>query len=300
MAAFREHNSGNNNNNNNSDRSSYTPPDLQFHPDFTLKVGQVLLGRLLNPARTSMAHASPTDGSVILATAVGKAPLDADGNTTGPVPQKNRTLLTANPRKMSKVRALQSENIAARLEKKRAACEGRTLQKGKVATLVGFMPLREAWLPPEKGEGARGGAHGRGDALHHQEGRPAREVSVDGIIVLQKSGPSSFGFRRTDRSYELRATEEGVVLSRRGMNDWGIKAQDSYTERRPPHHRTQPRFSSHPERIVTFVLYPLEVQLLLTLCMPLEVSRTILFGGRSVDQRGSRLLSSCPCKATCI
>ncbi|CAN0252449.1 unnamed protein product, partial [Ectocarpus sp. 13 AM-2016] len=42
---------------------------------------------------------------------------------------------------MSKVRALRSENIVVRLEKKRAALEGRTLRKGKVATIMGFMPF---------------------------------------------------------------------------------------------------------------------------------------------------------------
>ncbi|CAN0470069.1 unnamed protein product, partial [Ectocarpus sp. 8 AP-2014] len=42
---------------------------------------------------------------------------------------------------MSKVRVLRSENIAARLEKKRAALEGQTLRRGKVATLMGFLPF---------------------------------------------------------------------------------------------------------------------------------------------------------------
>ncbi|CAB1105882.1 unnamed protein product [Ectocarpus sp. CCAP 1310/34] len=181
---------------------------LEFHPDFALKVGQVLLGRLPNPARTSIAYASPTDGSVILATAIGKAPRDADGNTTGPVPQKNRTLLTANPRKMSKVRARQSENIVARLEKKRAALEGRTLRKH------GFLRRRAR----EQAE-----AH-MGEATLFITKKGGLEVSVDGIVVLRMSGLSWFVFRRTDLSYELRVAEEGVVIFRRGMYDWGIKA----------------------------------------------------------------------------
>ncbi|CAN0053691.1 unnamed protein product, partial [Ectocarpus sp. 12 AP-2014] len=171
-----------------------------------------------------MAYASPTDGSVILATAIGKASRDADGNTTGPLPQKNQTLVTANPRKMSKVRALRSENIVARLEKKRAALEGRPLRKGKVATLMGFLPFeKHRFLRRRAREHAE--AH-MGEATLSITKKGGLEVSVDGIVVFRKSGPSWFGFRRTDRSYELRVTEEGVVISRRGMHEWGIKAQD--------------------------------------------------------------------------
>ncbi|CAN0362453.1 unnamed protein product [Ectocarpus fasciculatus] len=171
-----------------------------------------------------MAYASPTDGSVILATAIGKAPRDADGNTTGQVPQKNRTLLKADERKMSKVRGLRSEIIGARLEKKRAALEGRTLRKGKVATFMGFMPFgKHGFLRRRAREHAE--AH-MGEATLSITKKGDLEISVDGTVVLRKSGPSWFGFRRTDRSYELRVTEEGVVISRRGMYNWGIKAQD--------------------------------------------------------------------------
>ncbi|CAB1119823.1 unnamed protein product [Ectocarpus sp. CCAP 1310/34] len=216
-------NSNNNSGNSNSDRSSYTHPGPtvppRLHPE-----GQVLLARLLNPARTSMAYASPTDGSVILATAIGNAPRDADGNTTGPVTQNNRTLLTANPRKMSKVRALRSENIVAGLEKKRVAREGRTLREGKLATLMGFMPFgKHGFLRRRAREHVEAYM---GEATLSITNKGGLGVSVDGIVVLRKSGPYCFGFRRTDRSYELRVTEAGVVISRRGMYDWGLKAQD--------------------------------------------------------------------------
>ncbi|CBJ28248.1 hypothetical protein Esi_0097_0021 [Ectocarpus siliculosus] len=125
---------------------------------------------------------------------------------------------------MSKVRALRSENIAARLEKKKAALEGQTLRRGKVATLMGFLPFgKHGFLRRRAREHAE--AH-VGEATLSITKKGGLEVSVDGTVVLRKSGPSWFGFRRTDRSYELRVTEEGVDISRRGMYDWGIKAQD--------------------------------------------------------------------------
>ncbi|CAN0288241.1 unnamed protein product, partial [Ectocarpus fasciculatus] len=70
------------------------------------------------------------------------APRDADGNTTGHVPQKKRVLLRANGGKMAKTLGLRSEIFAARMEKRKAALEGRELpRKGKVATLMGFLPF---------------------------------------------------------------------------------------------------------------------------------------------------------------
>ncbi|CAM9276944.1 unnamed protein product [Ectocarpus sp. 8 AP-2014] len=52
------------------------------------------------------------------------------------------------------------------------------------------------------------------------------EVAVDGTTVLRKSGPSWFGFRRSDSSYELRVNEEGIVISRQGKFDWSVKVED--------------------------------------------------------------------------
>ncbi|CAN0039474.1 unnamed protein product, partial [Hapterophycus canaliculatus] len=42
------------------------------------------------------------------------------------------------------------------------------------------------------------------------------EGSIDGIVVLSRRAPSFFGYRTKDKSYEMRADENGLAVMRRG------------------------------------------------------------------------------------
>lgn len=55
---------------------------------------------------------------------------------------------------------------------------------------------------------------------------PSQEGSVDGTVVARHSAPSFFGFRRKDKSFELRADEDGLVVMRRGRPVWTIDAPE--------------------------------------------------------------------------
>ncbi|CAM9982319.1 unnamed protein product [Ectocarpus fasciculatus] len=173
-----------------------------------------------------MIYVTPVDGSVILATAVGKAPRDKEGRATGPIPKKRRTLLAADKRLMGKVQGMRFEILQQREEEKKALREGRRLHTSKVATFMGLFPF-----------GKRGFLHRR--ALERAEAhlweatleltdKGDVEVSVDGTIVLRKGGASFFGFRRTDRSFELRVQDEGIEISREGNVVWSVKAEDIF------------------------------------------------------------------------
>lgn len=67
---------------------------------------------------------------------------------------------------------------------------------------------------------------------------PSQEVSVDGTTVLRKSGELWFGLRGSASSYELRITEEGIVICRQGKFEWIVKAEDissKLSSSSPPH-----------------------------------------------------------------
>ncbi|CAM9692827.1 unnamed protein product [Ectocarpus sp. 8 AP-2014] len=173
-----------------------------------------------------MIYVTPVDGSVVLATAVGKAPRDKEGRATGPIPKKRKTLLAADKRLMGIVQEMRYEIIQQREEEKKALREGRRLHTSKVATFMGLLPF-----------GKRGFFHRR--ALERAEAHMWEatleitdkgdvEVSVDGTIVLRKRAPSFLGFRRTDRSYELRVQDKGIEVSRKGKVVWGVKAEDIF------------------------------------------------------------------------
>ncbi|CBN76941.1 hypothetical protein Esi_0024_0074 [Ectocarpus siliculosus] len=154
-----------------------------------------------------------------------QAPRDKNGNMTGQVPHEKHVLLKANARKMLNAQGLRSEIFEANLEKRKAALEGRELpKKGKVAALMGFLPLGKNGFRRRR---AREHAEAHlGEATLSLTTKGNLEVAVDGTTVLRKSGPSWFGFRRSDSSYELRVNEEGIVISRQGKFDWSVKVED--------------------------------------------------------------------------
>lgn len=49
---------------------------------------------------------------------------------------------------------------------------------------------------------------------------------MDGILVQRISGPSMFGYRARDSTYELRATRNGFAVYRRGKLDWRLDVDD--------------------------------------------------------------------------
>ncbi|CAB1107256.1 unnamed protein product [Ectocarpus sp. CCAP 1310/34] len=51
------------------------------------------------------------------------------------------------------------------------------------------------------------------------------EGSVDGTRVARKSGPSWFGYRTKEPSYELWVSHSGAEITRNGMLDWTIDAE---------------------------------------------------------------------------
>lgn len=47
---------------------------------------------------------------------------------------------------------------------------------------------------------------------------------MDGTTVLKTGGPSFFGYRRKDSSYQLRPTSNGLEMMRRGKVVWSVTA----------------------------------------------------------------------------
>lgn len=45
---------------------------------------------------------------------------------------------------------------------------------------------------------------------------------MDGMIVLRKAGPSWFGWRRKDSTYEVRPTDQGLEVLRQGERSWSL------------------------------------------------------------------------------
>ncbi|CAM9898017.1 unnamed protein product, partial [Ectocarpus sp. 13 AM-2016] len=153
-------------------------------------------------------YATSVDGSVVHATATGTPPGGLEDRTIDPGSLTRRTLLEANPRCMLKVEELRDEDMEEREEAEKAAVEGRSLNKGGLVDV-------------NYGERRIAGTH----ESPHLTSTESHEVSVDGSIVLRKSGPSWFGFRKKDSTYEVRMTEDGVAVSRGGKYDWGIQAR---------------------------------------------------------------------------
>ncbi|CAM9811564.1 unnamed protein product [Ectocarpus sp. 12 AP-2014] len=171
-----------------------------------------------------MVYASSIDGSIVHAMATGTPPRDLEDRTINPVSLTRRTLLEANPRCMSRVEGLRAEVVEEREEAEKAAIEGRSLKKSKMVTVLGFLPFGKYGFRRRRAR-EHAAAH-LGEATLKVTNKGDLEVSVDGSIVLRKSGPSWFGFRKKDSTYEVRVTEDGVAVSRGGKYDWGIQARE--------------------------------------------------------------------------
>ncbi|CAB1102984.1 unnamed protein product [Ectocarpus sp. CCAP 1310/34] len=225
--------SGNGNGNSDSDSDSdcrsndkkgpvHTPDAFQFHSDFVLHVGDFLHGRLPNLAKTAMVYATSIDCFVVRATATGTPPGDLEDRTVDPASQTRRTLLEANTQRMSIVEGLQAEIMAETAEAEKETVEGRGLKKSKMVAVLGFLPFGKHGFRRRRPR-EHAAAH-LGEATLSVTNKGDLEVSVDGSIVLGKSGPSWFGFRKKDFTYEVRVTE-GVVMVSQGGHDWGIQAR---------------------------------------------------------------------------
>ena len=58
---------------------------------------------------------------------------------------------------------------------------------------------------------------------------------MDGTAVLRRAGPSWFGFRRKDTTYELRATGQGLEILRRGKRSWSLDAEQPMDQNKGIH-----------------------------------------------------------------
>ncbi|CAM9915899.1 unnamed protein product [Ectocarpus sp. 6 AP-2014] len=181
---------------------------------------------------TAMVYATSIDGSVVHVTVTGTPPGDLEDRTVDPVSQTRRTLLEANPQRMSIVEGLRAEIVAETEGAEKAAVEDRGLKKSKMVTVLGFLPFGKHGFRRRRAR-ERAAAH-LGEAALSVTNKGDLEVSVDGSIVLRKSGPSWFGFRKKDSTYEVRVTEDGVVVSRGGKYDWGIQVREPLAQVVPP------------------------------------------------------------------
>ncbi|CAB1107531.1 unnamed protein product [Ectocarpus sp. CCAP 1310/34] len=189
--------SNDNGNSNGNDKKgpTYSPDAFEFHPNFVLRVGDFLHGKLPNAAKTAMVYATSIDGSVVHATATGRPSGDLE----------DRTIETVSPTHVE-------------------AIEGRILKKSNMVTVLGFLPFGKHGFrrrPARK----HAAAH-IGEATLSVTNEGDLEVSVDGFIVLRKPGPSWFGFRQKYSTYEVRVTKDGVAVSQGGKYDLGIQARE--------------------------------------------------------------------------
>ncbi|CAN0392902.1 unnamed protein product [Ectocarpus sp. 8 AP-2014] len=197
---------------------------IPVHPALSLKVGEVLSGTLLSPTMGSRIFASREDGAIVFAKAAGEPPRDADGRVTGPTPETITTLVASDPGKVAKRHAIRAELLAEELYEKMAEAEGHTGKRGALATIAGWMPFgKGGFLRRREREHAK--AH-MGEVNLYVTNRGHLEGSVDGTRVARKSGPSWFGYRTKDPSYELWVTHSGVEITRNGMLDWSIEAEN--------------------------------------------------------------------------
>ncbi|CAM9763771.1 unnamed protein product [Ectocarpus sp. 4 AP-2014] len=198
--------------------------NMKVHPTLSLKVGEVLSGTLLSPSMGSRIFASREDGAISFAKATGKPPRDAGGRVTGPTPETITTLVASDPGKVAKRHAMRVELLVEELYDRTAQAEGKSGKRGPLAMIAGWMPFgKGGFLRMRAQEHAK--AH-IGEVNLYVTNRGHLEGSVDGTRVARKSGPSWFGYRRKDPSYELWVTHSGVDITRNGMLDWSIEAEN--------------------------------------------------------------------------
>ncbi|CAM9897456.1 unnamed protein product [Ectocarpus sp. 6 AP-2014] len=197
---------------------------IPVHPALSLKVGEVLSGTLMSPTMGSRIFASREDGAIVFAKATGEPPRDADGRVTGPTPETITTLVASDPGKVAKRSAIHAELLAEELHERTAQAEGKSGKRGALATIAGWMPFgKGGFLRRRAREHAK--AH-MGEVNLYVTNRGHLEGSVDGTRVARKSGPSWFGYRAKDPSYELWVSHSGVEITRNGMLDWSIEAEN--------------------------------------------------------------------------
>ncbi|CAM9467130.1 unnamed protein product [Scytosiphon promiscuus] len=212
-----------------SARAPATPPSERAHQGATLKVGENLSGRLKwidgsgGPTFADVGVAQ--GGHVTHRRSAGEAPVDARGRRTGPTPTESNILVEADGRKMARIARNRRLLDEQEKEKERIASGGDTGRREKVAASV------MAWMP--YGEGGflrrRELEHAKANLGKEEMRITSRgkvETSVDGTTVSRVSGPSWFAHLRRDDSHELRTTEDGFEVTRRGKYVWGMRIQE--------------------------------------------------------------------------
>ncbi|CAN0233373.1 unnamed protein product [Scytosiphon promiscuus] len=191
---------------------SAVSPSMRAHPGATLKVGERLTGRLLSIDGSAMAYASPADASIVFEKIKGR-PEEKDRRSSSSWPDSR--MIHSDAKKMEVVRRNRDEigEEEARVARGEPARKG-----GKLAAAMAWLPWGQAgFLHKREIEHAK--AHmGETEVVITDRGR--LEASIDGSVVLRVSGPSWFGFRRKDHTYDGRVTNDGLEVWRRGKHDW--------------------------------------------------------------------------------
>ncbi|CAM9969163.1 unnamed protein product [Pylaiella littoralis] len=194
------------------------PSEKEAHAGLSLKVSETLDGKLFSPDRRSTLFASPVDGSVIFGKVNEGAPRDSDGQTTGTPPDTFATLIAAELSKVARVHQIRADIDA---EDEAGVGAGKN---GTFAPILSWLPFGKAgWRQARARKYAK--AH-RGESQISITDRGIVEASLDGSVVARRAGPSWFGFRKKDPSYELWATETGLEVTRRGRPQWQIGAEE--------------------------------------------------------------------------
>ncbi|CAN0155750.1 unnamed protein product, partial [Pylaiella littoralis] len=155
---------------------------------------------------------------VIFGKVAAEAPLSASGRDVGFFPKSAATLMAPDPKKMARASDIRAEIIE---EAQRGPGK-----KRKFAAVMKLMPFGKAgWRRARARKHAQ--AH-LGEVELKVTDRGVLEASLDGSTVAKRCGPSWFGRRKKDPSYEVRVTETGLEITRRGKVDWRIDAEDIF------------------------------------------------------------------------
>ncbi|CAM9939353.1 unnamed protein product [Scytosiphon promiscuus] len=203
--------------------SAASLPWMQAHPAPALKVGERLTGSLHNSHGTAMTYASPFDGSIMLARSTGGVQSKKPGGSAGSEPENVQILVHSNSKWVARVIERRADIDVERKEKERVAAGGRRRKGVELrAAAMGWLPFGKAgFIERKKREHAK--AH-LGEVEMHVTNRGKLEATIDGTRVLSKAGPSFFGYRAKDSSFEYRTTEDGFEVLRRGNHVWGVVA----------------------------------------------------------------------------
>ena len=133
-----DHSNGDRSSDDGSGFESFFHPQLLPHDGPSLRVGEILIGKLHSVDGPSAVYCSPVDAAVVFSTAVEGGETD-DG--FAPV-EVISTLIHSDRRKVAKARRVRREIAEEDAERKRAGGEGGAIaKKGKLETVRGWLPF---------------------------------------------------------------------------------------------------------------------------------------------------------------